>query len=413
MNRSTRILVGFLVPVFALVLGWQLGVRYSSVRFMAAQQRLEDMLIGRSQSGVTIMNPEEEVNIELLWTTWRLVLANYLRPEELNTQKMVEGAVAGMVAGVGDPYTLFMSEDESDDFINGLDGNLDGVGAELSVQAGMVRVVRLIPDSPAERKGLLPQDIVTHVDGDPVTGLNLQDVITMIRGPKGTSVTLSVVREREGLDDFIDITIVRDTIHIPSAIYEEKTGTGGVVGLLTISQFGSDTVSEVQSHLQKINQTKVKGLIIDLRYNGGGYLDGAIDLVSMFIEEGRVVTVAGRGQPHHYGVTGDVILPDMPIVILQNEGSASASEITAGALQDHGRATVIGTQSFGKGTVQEVIDLPGGASLRVTTATWLTPNGTDLGKHGVTPDDVIDRTIEDLEAGRDPQLQAAMKELLE
>lgn len=412
MTRPTRIFVGFLVPVFALLLGWQLGVRYATVQYNDAQQRLEEMLIGKSQSGATIANPKEEVNIELLWTTWRLLLAHYLRPGELNTQKMVEGAVAGMVDAVGDPYTLFMTSDESTDFVNGLDGNLEGIGAELSAEGGIVRVVRLIDDSPAERSGLLPEDIITRVGGEEVSGLPLYDVIALIRGPKGTTADLQVVRTKDGRDETKDFAIVRDQIHIPSAEYEEKTGTGGVVGLLTVSQFGTDTIAEVRAHLAGMDRAKVKGLIIDLRYNGGGYLDGAIELTSMFVKEGKVVTVAGREQRIEHDVTGQTLLPDIPLVVLINAGSASASEIFAGAVQDHDRATIVGTQSFGKGTVQEVIDLPGGTSLRVTIATWLTPDGTDLGKHGVTPDVVVERTTEDLEAGRDPQLEAAMRELL-
>lgn len=407
MNSSTRIFVGFLIPVFALLIGWQLGVRYATDRYNAAQRQLEDMLIGRSQSGTTILNPKEDVNIELLWTTWKLLINNYLRPEELNTQTMVEGAVAGMVEAVGDPYTLFMTQKESDDFVDGLNGNLEGIGAELEADAGIVRIVRLIAGSPAERAGLLPDDLVVQVGDTDVSGLALHEVISLIRGPKGTEVTLTVMRGNAERS----FVITRDQIHIPSATYEEKTGTGGTVGLLTINQFGSDTIAEVRAHLANIGRSNVRGLIIDLRYNGGGYLDGAIDLTSMFLGEGRVVTVAGRTDQQHHNVTGNTLLPDIPVVVLINEGSASASEIFAGALHDHGRATIVGTQSFGKGTVQEVIDLPGGSALRVTTATWLTPDGTDLGKHGVTPDIVIERTKDDMEAGRDPQLDAAMKTL--
>ncbi len=314
---------------------------------------------------------------------------------------MVEGAVTGMVSAVGDPYTLFMSADESEDFVSGLNGDLEGIGAELSIEDGIVRVVRLIEGSPASKSGLLPDDIVTTVAGKEVSGLPLPDVIGLIRGPKGTSVTLDVGRAKGGDVVPLSFTIVRDKIHIPSAEYEEKTGTGGNVGLLTISQFGTDTVTEVRDILVKVDPKNIHGLIIDLRYNGGGYLDGAIDLTSMFVKDGRVVTVAGRESQEHYNVSGETILPDLPLVVLINDGSASASEILAGALQDHERATIIGTQSFGKGTVQEIIDLPGGTSLRVTTATWLTPKGTDLGKHGVTPDIVVHRSTEDLAAAVD------------
>lgn len=409
MNSSTRVFVGFLVPVFALLLGWQLGVRYATNRYDTAQRRLEDMIIGRSQSGAAVTNPKEDVNIELLWTTWKLLINNYIRPEELDAQTMVEGAVSGMVDSIGDPYTLFMTRKESVEFVDGLNGNLEGIGAELEADTGIVRIVRLIEGSPAERAGLLPDDLVIRVGETDVSGLDLGEVIGLIRGPKGSSVVVTVMRGKEERT----FTITRDQIHIPSAKYEVKPGDGGSVGLLTLSQFGGETIAEVTGLLQNVGATDIKGLIIDLRYNGGGYLDGAIDLTSMFLKEGRVVTVAGRTSQQHHDVTGRTLLPDMPVVILINGGSASASEIFAGAMQDHDRATIVGTQSFGKGTVQEVIELPGGTALRVTTATWLTPDGTDLGKHGVTPDIVVERTTEDREADRDPQLEAAMKELLQ
>ncbi len=414
MTRPTRIFVGFLVPVLALLLGWELGVRYTTVRYDAAQHRLEEMLIGKSQSGATITDPKQDVNIELLWTTWRLLLAHYLRPEELNAQKMVDGAVTGMVDAVGDPYTLYMTTDESDEFVNGLDGNLEGIGAELSGENGIITVVRTIGGSPAERAGLLQDDIVTQVAGTDVAGKELPEVISLIRGPKGTPVTVTVMRPSAGSGQAQErsFTIVRDQIHVPSAEYEEKAGTGGVIGVLTLSQFGTDTIKETREALKKLDPAKVKGLVLDLRYNGGGYLEGAIDLVSMFVKQGNVVTVAGKTRRDDNPVTGATLFPDIPMAVLINGGSASASEITAGALQDHDRAVIVGTQSFGKGTVQEVIPLPGGSSLRVTTATWLTPDGTDLGKHGVTPDIVVDRTAEDAQAGRDPQLDAAMRELL-
>lgn len=413
MARSTRLFVGSILPIVTLLFGWQLGVRYTTMQYDETERHLEELLVGTSQSGSLVTNPEEDVNIELLWTAWKTLLTRYLHPEELNSQTMVEGAVAGMVNAVGDPYTLFMTSDESEEFMNGLDGNLEGIGAELTSEEGMIRIVRLIHDSPAERAGLLPEDVITRVDDTDVTGVPLPEVISHIRGPKGTTVHVRILRTKTDGDDTIDFAIQRAKIHIPSAEYEEKTGTGGAVGVLTISQFGSETVNEVRTILASIKPRTLKGLIIDLRYNGGGYLEGAIDLTSMFVPAGRVVTVAGREERTEHDVTGKTIFPTIPLVVLINDGSASASEIFAGAVQDHKRATIIGTQSFGKGTVQEVIDLPGDTSLRVTVATWLTPNGTDLGKHGVTPDIIVERTTEDLEAKRDPQLEAAMRELLE
>ena len=223
---------------------------------------------------------------------------------------------------------------------------------------------------------------------------------------------LTILRESEMNPK--QLTIVRDDINIPSVESEVLKTQSGSLGYIALNQFGDNSVEEFKEALEAFQRTPVGGLIVDLRFNGGGYLEGAVDVASLFLPRGKIVSVQRRGTDleHHYAY-GRPLFPDKPLVVLINQGSASASEIVAGALQDHKRATIIGMKSFGKGTVQEVVDLPGGSSLRVTTARWLTPEGKNLGKEGVHPDIIVDRSAEDFEKERDPQLDAAKEWLLD
>lgn len=394
-----------LLPFIALALGFQIGMRYEQREMSREQARLEELFTVASGTGAFVGDPEKEVDISLLWSVWRLLQQNYIEPREIITENMVYGAVTGLVDGIGDPYTLFMTPKETKQFHDGLSGDLEGIGAQLDEQNGAIVVVTPVKGSPAEKAGLLPRDIITEVNGTKTAGMKLEEIVLQIRGPKGTKVTLTVVREGEPKP--ITMTITRENIHIPSVESKVETTATGKVGILSINQFGDDTVSLAQKEILKYPRD-LTGLILDLRGNGGGYLEGAVDLVSMFVKEGLVVTVHRRDvAPEEHRVSGSVLLDALPIAVLVNGGSASAAEITAGALKDLGRATLIGTQTFGKGTVQEVIDLPGGSSLRVTIAKWLTPSGHDLGKKGITPDIIVDRTIEEYKAGKDPQMDKA------
>lgn len=408
MSRAVRILTCTLLPLFTLVLGWQIGMAMQERELKGIQESLELLYSGQTASGGTIQDPEKEVNLALLWGVWRLLQKNYIAPEKMRTQDMLYGAVGGLVGAIGDPYTMFMTPTENTDFHQALQGRLEGIGAELTLRDGQVIIVAPLKGSPAAKAGLAPEDIILKVDDEDVTGKSLMQVVERIRGPKGTPVVLTV--ERPGEQEFLTFTIVRNEIHVPSVEYEVKKTATGSVGYIALNQFGDDSMKEVRNALQELKEEDLSGLVFDVRFNGGGYLEAAVDLVSFFLREGKVVSVQRRvGDPIHHYVTGRPIIPDLPLVILINEGSASASEILAGALQDHKRATVIGKKSFGKGTVQEVFDLPGGSSIRITTAKWLTPHGKDLSSAGVLPDIAVERTREDIENKRDPQLDAAME----
>lgn len=402
MPRTLKILVRIALPFVVLLLGVQLGWRSREMLGGYGFPQAIDAV----GSGGYVVDPEQEVDAGLFWHVWRLLLNRYISPEQLRPQTMLAGAIRGMVDAVGDPYTTFFTPEEHRDFRNALQGELQGIGAELTVEEGKVVVVAPLPGSPAERAGLLPGDVITAVDGEDVGRKSLADAVHRIRGPKGSEVTLSILRK----ETEHTLRIRREDIHVPSVEEELKDTPKGPIAYIAVNQFGDSTVKEVSAAIGRAKKAGVRGLILDVRHNGGGYLDGAVALTSLFLQQGKVVAVKGRGEvlSHHY-VTGRPAFPDLPMVILVNQGSASAAEILAGALQDHKRATVIGTKSFGKGTVQEVIDLPGGSGLRLTTAHWLLPSGRNLAREGITPDIVVDRTPEDAAAKKDPQLDAALQ----
>ncbi len=410
MSKTIKNLLLIALPVLTLFLGAQIGITYEKQQVEEKYSVLEKALSGGMGSGTHVTDPEKEVDISLLWNVWRLLGKNYIDPEKLQVTPMLYGAAEGLVKALDDPYTAFMPPQENKEFRQALNGTLQGIGAELTFRDDLIVVVAPLKGSPAEAAGLLPEDIITHVDGKSLEGFSLSDAVDIIRGPKGTDVSLTI--ERSKADAPVILNITRDEIHVPSVESEVKEHAGKRIGYIALNRFGDTTTEEVGQEVKKLLSEKIDGLVFDVRFNGGGYLEKAIDLSSMFLKQGKVVSVARReGEPIHHYVTGRPIAPDIPLVILINEGSASASEILAGALQDNGRATVIGKKSFGKGTVQEVFDLPGGTSVRITTARWLTPNGNDLGKEGVHPDMEVERTVEQMQAKEDPQLEAALEVL--
>lgn len=411
MSKILRIFTIVLLPVFTLGLGWQLGAQYTQQEFENVSNEWNEIFSGGIDDQIE-SDPEEEVNISMLWTVWRLLLKNYIDPQDLEVTPMLHGAVSGLTNAVGDPYTTFMTPKVHTEFKQSMQGRLQGIGAELTMRDGFVVVVAPLKGSPAEAAGVLPEDKIVAVDGEDITEQALIDVVQKIRGTKGTDVTISVMRKGE--EEPIDIAITRDDIRVPMVEAEIKETATGSIGVIAINQFGDGAITDVRKALQSYLSKDLDGLVLDLRFNGGGYLDGAVQLTSLFLDNGKVVSVRRRhGADEEHYVTGTPLVPELPLVVMINEGSASASEITAGALQDAGRATIVGKKSFGKGTVQEVIELPGGASLRVTIAKWLTPDGRDLGKEGVQPDIIVERTREQIQDGEDPQLDAALEWLLD
>lgn len=403
MRSSTQRSQLIIAVAIALAIGWQLGMRSEQSRMINRFSLPREAVTG---TGKLIIDPEKEADLSLMWSVWRELLRSYIAPSEMDPSALVRGATRGLVESVGDPYTVFLPPQEAKEFHQSLDGRLEGIGAELREQEDYIAIAHPIKNSPAERAGLRKDDLIIEVNGQSIKGWAIDRVVSNIRGPGGTTVIIKVVRKGEAQP--LSFTIIRDTIHIPSVEGNVvKTATGSV-GVISLSQFGEDTVSEVREAIQTVSKEPIKGIVIDLRGNGGGYLDGAISIASMFQKTGTVVTVEKRGdKPDVRSVSGDALEPVIPLVVLINEGSASASEILAGSFQDNHRAVIVGMTSFGKGTVQEVHDLPDGSILKVTTARWITPGGRNLAKEGVHPDIVQDVTPTDMEAKKDPQLDAA------
>ena len=409
MRTIARLLSLALLPLVMLILGWQLGVRFEQQSLEDEYNRIDWLYAGQAGSGQLIQDPQKEVDITLFWSVWRLLIENYIDPQDLKVTPMLYGAAGGLVTSIGDPYTTFMKPEEKKDFMETLNGELQGIGAQLTERDGSIVVVTPLKGSPAEQAGLHTNDVIVRIDGEEILDNNLGYVVGRIRGPKGTSVTIDI---RRGSTE-ISLNIVRDDIRVPSTEFEMRVMQGKKIGVVALNRFGDDSIEETKDAFKQLIKDGMQSLIFDLRFNGGGYLEGAVDLTSLFLEKGKIVSVEKRGsQLQHFYVDGKPLVPDIPLVVLINEASASASEIVAGALQDHQRASIIGTKSFGKGTVQEVIDLPGGSSVRITVARWLTPNGRAFDKEGLQPDVVVERTEEDMKEKRDPQMDAAIEWLL-
>ncbi len=326
---------------------------------------------------------------------------------ELNAETLLDGLKAGLARATGDPYTEYMNAEASQAFNDELDGTFTGIGAELSKEDDVLVVVAPIAGFPAEKAGLRARDIIASIDGESTFDLTLTEAVSKIRGPEDTQVTLGIIRE--GSNSELEIEITRAEINIPSL---ETEITDDNIGVMTLSRFGDDTTALMRQAAQEFKAAKVKGVILDMRNNPGGLLSAAIDVSSLWLQNQTVLEERSEGdKPKIFNSRGLALLNDVPTVVLINEGSASASEIVAGALRDNKAATVIGVQSFGKGSVQELVNLSGGGTLKVTIARWFTPAGKNIDKEGIEPDKTVERTAEDFEADRDPQLEAAFSEL--
>lgn len=385
--------------LFIFALGWNVG----------ANRALQNGNSIISKNQVVRTTGDTKVDMELFWDVWNILASKYVDPQALDFKEMVYGSIRGMVYSLEDPYTTFLTPKENKDFQDGLEGTLEGIGAELTLRNDLITVVSPLKDSPAKKAGLQPEDIILKIDGVDVDEYSFEQAVMKIRGKKGTKVVLTI--GRKGHDKPFDISIVRQTINISSVEWEMK----GDIAVIELNQFGNNTKDEFSKAISEILPKRPKGIVLDLRYNGGGYLDGAVDIVSEFVDKGAVVSVKKRdpNKDEVIYVNGKARVASAPLVVLINKGSASASEIVAGAIQDHKRGIVIGEQSFGKGTVQEVENLIDGSSLRLTVAKWYTPNGNNISEVGITPDDKVERTLEDIEADIDPQLDAAIKYLEE
>lgn len=369
-----------------------------------------NVLLGSSARAGTPLAPQGEVEdrYSIFRQAMALLESEYYDADALRRPEVVYGAIKGAIEPLGDPYTTFVTPQQASVQQEDLSGKFEGIGAVVEVRDNRLLIVAPEPGRPAERAGLLPGDHISHVDGVPTDGMSVVDAVARIRGPRGTSVTLTI--KRENVPDPFDVTLVREEIKLKYVRWEMLPEG---IAYLRLTTFGQVTV-DFAAALREIREREPLGLVLDLRNNPGGYLDTAVDVASQFLAGGVVVYQEGRdGEREAYEVKRGGLLKDTPMAVLVNRGSASASEIVAGALQDHGRAVLVGETTFGKGSVQRIHTLSDKSSLRITVSRWFTPSGKALHETGLEPD-IFVASPESLPAshGADVQLQRAVQHLL-
>lgn len=329
---------------------------------------------------------------------------------DIDKNEVIEGAKAGLVAALGDQYTVYMTATESADFQNSLHGEAgSGVGVVMAEREGYVKVVRTLPDNPARKAGILAGDILYKVDDEEVYNLTAEEIAAKVRGTEGSTVKISVVRDNKEKE----FTLTREVINNVSAdlTYLDTDGDGKKeTAYILTTRFDTDTGQKIREFAQFFSRDGIKKVILDLRDNGGGYTSAAKDLLSLWIDGDVVYTQKASGLAQNfYANRSQAILGSMKTIVLVNGATASASEIVAGALKDYEKATILGTKTYGKGVVQSLVNLSGNSLLKVTSAHWYTPKGNSIDKTGITPDKEVDRSYDDINSNKDPQLDAAKK----
>lgn len=353
----------------------------------------------------------EQADLTAFWKVWNELNEKFVSASStkvITDEEKVYGAISGLVDSVGDPYTVFFTPELKKDFDDSISGTFSGVGMEVAIQDDFLTVVAPLKGSPSERAGMLPGDKVITIDGTDTQGMSVEQAVTIIRGEKGTVVTLEILRGNETA--LKEVKITRDTIVVPTI----ETETIGDVFVIRLYTFGTSATSEFRSALRQFVSSKKSKLVLDLRGNPGGYLDASVDIASWFLPAGKVVVSEDFGSGEDAKVFRskgyNIFKSDLRMVVLINKGSASASEILAGALREHGVAELVGEQSFGKGSVQELVDITPTTALKVTIARWLTPNGNSISNGGLTPDHVVEFDADLFKEKKvDNQLQKALE----
>ncbi len=347
-------------------------------------------------------------DFNLFWDVWSRLEEKYVDNSKLDRQKLIFGAIQGLVHAVGDPHTEFMPPVEAKQFQEDIKGSFDGIGAEIGIRKKILTIIAPLKGNPAEKAGLKAGDMIFKIDNTITSDLSLDEAVQLIRGPHGTSVKLLIVRE--GFDKPKEFTVQRDVIKV-QIVETEKKSDG--IFVIRLHQFTENAGLEFRKAVREFYESGSKKLIVDLRNNPGGYLTVSVDIASWFVPAGDVVAREryGNGTEDTYRSNGYGLLEHVPTVVLINEGSASASEILSGALRDLRHVPLIGTKSYGKGSVQEVEDLPMKSSLKVTIAKWLTPNSIEIDGKGLEPDETV--KIPDNVTEKDIDRDFAMEKALE
>jgi len=351
--------------------------------------------------------PPEDIDLSLFWEAYYKLQEKYVDKEKFDVQEMIYGAISGMVKSLEDPYTVFLNPEETKRFIEDVKGTFEGVGMEIGIRKGQLQVISPLEGTPAQRAGLRPGDKIIKIDDKSTIDMTIDEAVDLIRGPRGTEVTLTIFREEwEKTKEF---KITREVIEIPSLKWEIIDDN---IVYLRLYHFSEKASFDFRVAAFEILASPAQKIILDLRNNPGGYLEVAQAISGWFLERGEVVAIedfGGEKEQKIYKAQGPSQLLEYPIVILINQGSASGSEILAGALRDNRGIKIIGESSFGKGSVQELEKLREGSSLKITVARWLTPKGELITDKGLEPDIKVEMTEEDYEQDRDPQLDKAIE----
>src|SRR3989344_4760252 len=360
----------------------------------------------------TAESTHSDIDLSIFWRAWDILNQKYIPTSASSSvtttdENKIYGAVKGLAESLGDPYTTFLTPDEAKNLTSDLSGSLEGIGALLGIKDGFLSVTSVIKDSPAQKSGILDGDTIVKINEVSTEGIIIEDAVQKIRGKKGTNVTLTI--KRTGRYDLFTITITRDTITTP--VVETKKEAGGVF-VVRVMSFTANSPELFRNALREFVDSGYSHIVLDLRNNTGGYLEAAVDMASRFLPPGSKIVTEDFGKnnkPNVYYSRGyNLFSQNMKIVILVNENTASASEILAGALRDSGRAVLVGTKTYGKGSVQELVPLTYDTLLKITVARWLTPNGTSISHNWINPDYEIRRTDDDIRNKKDPQMDKAL-----
>lgn len=364
-----------------------------------------DKIIGISNK---ITQVATEADFSPFWKVWNTINEKYPKADKITDQNRIYGAISGLVGSLDDPYSVFFNPDDAKSFEDEIAGNFTGIGMEVGIKDKILTVIAPLKDTPAYRANIKPGDKILKIDKIITSDLSIEKAVKLIRGEKDTTVTLTIFRE--GDNDPMEIKIIRDIIDIPTLDTEIRKDNIFVIKLYS---FSANSANLFREAIKKFTESGTDKLLLDLRGNPGGYLDSAVDISSWFLPSGKVVVTEDYGddkKPEIFRSKGYNLFNDkLKFVILIDGGSASASEIVAGAMQDQSRAKLVGSQSFGKGSVQEAIKVTPDTLLKITVAKWLTPNGTSISEKGLTPDYKVEFTKKDLDNKKDPQLDKAVE----
>ncbi len=408
----------FCLAIFLFVFSFFLGLIIGQTKAIANFEKKESIkLINNGNPVLGILGikdskknqVDDKIDFDLFWEVWNTIKKEHLNKKNISDKQLFYGSLKGMVDSLDDPYSIFLEPEKAKEFYQDLQGDFEGIGAELGMKKSILTVIAPLADSPAEKAGIKAGDQIYKIDKFETTNMFLEDAVSKIRGKAGTQVILTI--KKNNSLEFKEIAIVRAKIHIKSVEWKKIKNHEEII-YLQIRQFNEDVKSEFREAINEIlsQEKKPKAIVLDLRNNPGGFLDASVEIANYWLPRNTVVVKEKNDEEKkEYKTIDNPILDIFQTIILINQGSASASEILTGALQDYKKATTVGEKTFGKGCVQKVEDLKGGSMLKLTVADWITPLDRRINDKGIDPDIKIEMTPKDYEQGKDPQLEKAIE----